>query len=571
MKRSHKITLGLAGLLLSVFAISGCTANFCSEYDKARILYAYDPGVSTYIDGNDLEKFKAYDALHRELAEAQKAGSGDYYYYSTEPIFEGGNLYRRVAYRADGAMYQSLNVFIPINDENGNRKIVSALDAFVEQRENQKLDPKEYPNVIVKSAYDKTVANGGLRPSEQYYVTYDQVVLEATVIYYNSLVPKDQQVEFKDLTAAKVTEIMDKCGEAKFLYDENVDGGKKMFANTERYHRMAAIRLEEQYPGKGVEYTATEEYVLNYVNALNTQVSNSRSCITTVDRDSSRYGNFGTYGTPVEFSTKDWGYAWSKGFLEGLLIYPVSWMIDSFTNVFGGPQSNAVSQLLALILVTIIVRLFIFAVSFRSTLQQSKMQALQPELQKIQAKYPNSNTNQAQKQRVAQEQAALYKKHKINPLSQLLVLVIQFPVFICVWGAMQGSAVLASGEFLGLHLATPISAALMNFTNWPANGGWWTALVLFVLMGVAQFLSMKLPQWVQNAKNKKRGGKLGKNPAQDQQGRTMKTVSYVMLAVIIFMGFTLPAAMGVYWFISALVSIGQSFLTQAIVNRKKRK
>lgn len=571
MKRSTKLTLGSVGLLLSIFTVSGCTANFCSEYDKARILYAYDPGVSTYIDGDELQKFKDYDALHRQLAEEQKEGSGDYYYYSEEPIFEGGNLYRRVAYRADGAFYQSLNVKISILDENGDKIIVSALDAFKEQRENQKLDPKEYVNTIVKSAYDKTVGSGGTRPSAEYYYMYDQVVLEACVIYYNSQLPVDQQVEFKDLTASKVTEIMDTCGEAKFLYDEAVDGGKKMFANTERYHRMTTIRLEQEYPTRGVEYSASEEYLSFYVSALNTQITNTRSCITTIDRGSDyRYGNYGTYGTSISFSTKDWGYAWSKGFLEGLLIYPVAWMIDSFTNAFGGPTSNALPQLLALVLVTIIVRLVIFAVSFKSTMQQQKMQALQPELAKIQAKYPNSNTNQAEKQRLAQEQSQLYKKNKINPFSQLLVLIVQFPVFICVWGAMQGSAVLSSGEFLGLHLSTSIMSALSNFTNWPSNGGWWTALVLFLLMATSQFLSMKLPQWIQNAKNKKRGGRLMKNPAQDQQGKTMKIVSYVMLAVIIFMGFSLPAAMGVYWLISALVSLAQSFITQAILSHKKK-
>lgn len=573
MKRSTKLTLGLAGLLLSVVAISGCTANFCSEYDKARILYAYDPGVSTYIDEADLQQFKDYDALHRSLAEAQKEGSGDYYYYSTEPVFEGGKLYRRVAYRADGALYQSLNVKISILNDNGDKKVVSALDFFRGQREIQGLDPKEYVNVIVKSAYDRTVANGGTRPDAEYFYMYDQVVLEASVIYYNSKLPADQQIAFKDLTASKVTEIMDACGEAKFLYDEAVDGGKKMFANTERYHRMATLRLEQKFPGHGVEHSASEEYLLNYVSTLNSQMSNTRSCITTVDRgEEYRYGNYGTYGTPISFSTKDWSYAWSKGFLEGLLIYPVAWLIDTFTNMAGGPTSNALPQLLALVLVTIIVRLVIFAVSFRSTLQQQKMQALQPELAKIQAKYPNSNTNQAEKQRVAQEQAALYKKHKINPLSQLLVLIVQFPVFICVWGAMQGSAVLSSGELLGLHLSTSIMNALMNFSGWPANPGWWTALVLFLLMAASQFLSMKLPQWVQNARNKKRGGRLTKNPAQDQQSRTMKIVSYVMLAVIIFMGFSLPAAMGVYWFISALVSLAQSFITQAIIaNKKPRK
>jgi len=85
-------------------------------------------------------------------------------------------------------------------------------------------------------------------------------------------------------------------------------------------------------------------------------------------------------------------------------------------------------------------------------------------------------------------------------------------------------------------------------------------------MSVSQFLSMKVPQWIQKARAKK-VARLGKNPAQTQQNKTMNIVSYVMLAMIIVMGFSLPAAMGVYWFLSAIISLGLSFLTQAIASK----
>ena len=113
-------------------------------------------------------------------------------------------------------------------------------------------------------------------------------------------------------------------------------------------------------------------------------------------------------------------------------------------------------------------------------------------------------------------------------------------------------------------------SVLTNVAGWPKNPGWWTALVLFILMAGSQFLSMKVPQWIQKAKAKK-VARLGKNPAQTQQNRTMNIFSYVMLAVIIFMGFSLPAAMGVYWFIGALVSLAQSLLTQAFVSAAGKK
>ena len=51
----------------------------------------------------------------------------------------------------------------------------------------------------------------------------------------------------------------------------------------------------------------------------------------------------------------------------------------------------------------------------------------------------------------------------------------------------------------------------------------------------------------------------------------MKIVTWVMMIMIIFMGFSLASAMGVYWFVGALISIGQSVITQAIISRQSKK
>ena len=90
------------------------------------------------------------------------------------------------------------------------------------------------------------------------------------------------------------------------------------------------------------------------------------------------------------------------------------------------------------------------AFTIKQSAASAKMNQLQPEIQKIQAKYPNANTNQYDKQRMAQEMQKLYKKHKINPLSSILTMIVQFPVFICVWGAMQGNAYLSSGALFNV-------------------------------------------------------------------------------------------------------------------------
>ena len=235
-------------------------------------------------------------------------------------------------------------------------------------------------------------------------------------------------------------------------------------------------------------------------------------------------------------------------------------------------MAPGLAQLLAIFAITFIVRSLMLVVTLKQTTSNAKMTALQPEITKIQNKYPNANTNNYEKQQMAAEMNKLYKKNKINPLGTLLVMIVQFPVFICVWGALQGCASLSSDAFLNLHLSDSINTVLFNGANWTADGGFsaFTALVLFLLMAAAQVVSMLLPQFIQKMKRKKVAS-LGKNPAQNDQQSKMKMFTYIMMAMIIFMGFTLPSAMGVYWFVGALFSIVQTLIIELINNRKSKK
>ena len=113
---------------------------------------------------------------------------------------------------------------------------------------------------------------------------------------------------------------------------------------------------------------------------------------------------------------------------------------------------------------------------------------------------------------------------------------------------------------------------MKNFNNWPRVGGWWTALVLILLMSAGQIVAMKLPQWL-NKKRNSEVAKMRKSPAQNDSQKTTKIISWVMTGFVIFMGFTLPAAMGVYWLAGSLFSIAQTFILTAIMRKgeKKRK
>lgn len=318
----------------------------------------------------------------------------------------------------------------------------------------------------------------------------------------------------------------------------------------------------------GLDKSPSVDFVNFYKQSMAGYAASYRTCLAT---KTDKYGTYGYSSEGIFVNAKSWQYAWSKGFFEGLLVYPIGWLIDQiaigFSSLGAGPAA-----LLSILFVTLIVRLIMALVTFRQTASNAKMTELQPEITKIQNKYPNAQTNQYEKQRMAQEMNDLYKKNKVNPLTTLLVMIVQFPVFICVWGALSGASVLTNGTVLGLSLSSSISEAMLNGANWTAAGNYAgvTAFFLFLLMAGAQTVSMLLPQWMQKARAKK-VARLGKNPSQKSQDNKMKWVTYIMLAMIIFMGFSLVSAMGVYWFLGAVIAIVQTLITQAVTESKKKK
>ena len=428
-------------------------------------------------------------------------------------------------------------------------------------------------NIYVKyTALDKMPEKSGIHdaneqaknagapiPSLDFWKALDEVVLEKALEKSNL---NASTVSYSDLFKS-----LNDYGYLKFADSEN---NKTIFANFDGYIADASKKVN-------FDDCPTADYLSNYKASLQNTVGSYRACFA-IDE-----GEFGYYGyesgtgfrqnpASVKMSKKTWGGAWKQGLFQGLLVYPIGWVTESFVSLFSGGNpanlANGVPQLLAILVVTFIVRGLMLLVTFKQTQGTAKMQLLQPEIAKIQQKYPNSNTNRNEQQRMAMEMQALYKKHHINPIGSLLVMVVQFPIFICVWGALQGSASLSTGKFLGLNLSSSISSTLFSGANW-ANGSAFTALGLFLLMAGAQVMSMLLPRILQKKKTKN-VTKLGANPAMKAQESKTRMFTIVMMVMVIFMGFMLVSAMGVYWLVGALFSICQTLITNAVNNRKKK-
>ena len=323
---------------------------------------------------------------------------------------------------------------------------------------------------------------------------------------------------------------------------------------TEKIYAKEEVKVGDRTFDIDLDDIPGTAFLNSYKTKLNESVNLTTACITPIEN---------VYGG-IHLEGKTWGDAFNLGLIEGLIEYPIAWALHSFYTLF---NSGAVGAILSILIVTIFVRLFLVLISFKSTMAQQKMQEIQPELNAIQAKYPNSNTNEYEKRMLAQAQSDLYRKHGINPFSTLIVMFFQFPIFIAVWGAMSGSAILrvdtlfqGAGSVWELQLSANMNDVILK--------GNVSAIILFVVMSAVQILSAKLPMWLQK-REKKKGPKMGKNPAQEQSQKQMDMMSNVMMIMIIFMGFTLPVGMAFYWVISAIISLIQSFIVRKITKKNQ--
>ena len=529
--------LGALGLAAGALMLSGCVSNFCSDIEKARIAYPYEQGVTVYVDGESAVP-QEYRTPELSFQPLKDKGNDELWAYI--PVNENGY------YAAKKAEYLTNNI---IASAVSNKVSVPSYDYF------KKMDQK-----LLEAAISAAKADG---------ITVDEVSITAAKI--NPFSVADCVGNEEGVTVTEDS-ILRNYGYLKFVTKSfNAENGTTTFkfdyGNWDKWTEEIQKEIETAKPGSGAASVPNADFTSIYKSAFNTLTNGIRTCITT------REGNYGHYGASNNWQVKmdsiSWGEAWQHGFLEGLIVYPVACLVDALSYSFD-PGLSGVGQIWALVLTTIIVRLLVVLLTFKSTLDQQKMTALQPQIAKIQAKYPNSNTNQAEQARVSQETMALYRRNKVNPLSSILAIIIQFPVFVSVWGALQGSAALSSGEVLNLRLSDSLQSVLTNFSGtWYANTtGWWTAAVLFIIMAATQFCAMKLPQWINVARNKKLS-KTSANPAADKTARTQKMVSWFMLIFTVILGFTLPAAMGVYWAIGGLVAMAQTAIIQGIMRRKK--
>jgi YidC/Oxa1 family membrane protein insertase len=242
----------------------------------------------------------------------------------------------------------------------------------------------------------------------------------------------------------------------------------------------------------------------------------------------------------------------SENWFSAILVWPMAQVLNHLSPVIG--VAGAITVL------TVAVNGLLMIFTLKSTVATQQMQLLQPEMEKIQRKYEGKD-DEASKMKQAAEMQALYKKYNVNPFSMILVTFLQFPIIIAIYQAVQRASAVRTGTFFGLSLETTILNGIKS--------GQWGYLGIFIVMGLCQYASMMLPQYLAKKKAKEEADKHHRK-APEAAGAQSKMMQYYMLVMILAFGLMWPAAMSVYWTIYSLVTIVKTLLVQKIIDKQKK-
>ncbi|MCL4399726.1 YidC/Oxa1 family membrane protein insertase [Patescibacteria group bacterium] len=183
---------------------------------------------------------------------------------------------------------------------------------------------------------------------------------------------------------------------------------------------------------------------------------------------------------------------------------------------------------LSIIMLTVAIRIVLLPFFYKGAKDQTIMQKLQPFIKQIQEKHKNDKGKQAE------ALMELYKKHKINPFSSMLLLIIQLPIFIALFD-------LFTNQIKKINLVSPTFLGLFDLTT--KN---WTVVVLAAILQYFQTKSM-----------------LGKQNISGAAGQMQKVMAFVGPLITILILGNLPSAIGLYW----LVFTAFSFVQQVYINK----
>jgi YidC/Oxa1 family membrane protein insertase len=182
---------------------------------------------------------------------------------------------------------------------------------------------------------------------------------------------------------------------------------------------------------------------------------------------------------------------------------------------------------LAVIILTVLIRLILLPSNIHSLKTQKKLAELQPEIEKIQKKYKNN------KEKQAQELFKLYQKQKVNPFSSIISLIIQIPILIGLYRVFLNGYQDFNSLFLGsIDLSQP-------------------SLAMAFVAAITQFIQGKL---IIDTKQQ-----IASFKSNEFQKIFQKQITYFLPLFTFFILLKLPSVLALYFFTSNIFTIFQQY------------
>lgn len=223
------------------------------------------------------------------------------------------------------------------------------------------------------------------------------------------------------------------------------------------------------------------------------------------------------------------------GWINRFAIIPLFNFLGGFLNSYG----------LIILVMTVLIKLVLFPLTYKSYASSAKMRVLKPQIDAINKKIPKEKSMERQ-----QATMALYKKAGVNPMGGCLPMVLQFPILIAMYRFFPASIELRQQSFLwATDLSSYDSIFDLPFTI-PFYGDHVSLFTL--LMAVSIVFSTKLNSSQMQGANAQMPG--------------MKTMMYMMPVMMLFWFNNYSSGLSYYYFLSNLITIGQTVIIRRFVD-----
>ncbi|AEJ60295.1 Membrane protein oxaA [Spirochaeta thermophila DSM 6578] len=198
----------------------------------------------------------------------------------------------------------------------------------------------------------------------------------------------------------------------------------------------------------------------------------------------------------------------------------------------------------AIILLTLFVKILLFPLTHKSYESASKMQQLAPKMEEVRNRYKDDP------QRMNQELALLYQKEGVNPLGGCLPLLLQIPIFFAMYGLFSSHFDLRGATFIpGWIDDLSVPESVFHFDTPLPLLGWTDIRLLPLILVVTQIISTKITQGASSS-------------SQNQ------LFMYVLPVVFLFILYNAPAGLLVYWVAMNIFTIAQQLYINRVMKRK---